>query len=100
MTAKKTHSEKAEATEETVDAPEETTEETTDEVVEEVTEVVATDNSVHEQALFTGNLGGHVLLDSTTAPAGGALMGSVLGTPAQGVPGASQFAALERKQVG
>jgi hypothetical protein len=53
-----------------------------------------------EVPLFTGDLGGHVLLDSSTETYGGALMGSALGTPANGIPGASQFAALVGKSIG
>ena len=99
MTAKKATEKHEETDDETVDAPEETVDETTDEAVAEAP-AVEVDNSKHETALFTGSLGGHVLLDSATAPASGALMGAVIGTPPSGIPGASQFAALQHKQVG
>lgn len=100
MTAKKKNEETT--PDETVEETDETVEETTDEVVGEVTdETVEEDpNAKHATALFTGSLGGHVLLDSTTHPDGGMLMGAVIGTPPSGVPGASQFAALQHKQVG
>lgn len=80
---------------ESVETPEETPVEVDVEATDEVTE-----NSKHDTALFTGSLGGHVLLDSATAPASGSLMGAVLGTPPSGIPGASQFAALISKSLG
>ena len=83
------------ASEESVETPEEALVE----VANEATDMVI-DNSKHETLLFTGSLGGHVLLDSATSPDGGVLMGAVLGTPPSGVPGASQFSALQHKQVG
>ncbi len=100
MTTKKKNEEAP--LDETVEAAEETVDETTVEVAVEVADetVAVNDNAEHATALFTGSLGGHVLLDSTTHPDGGMLMGAVIGTPPSGVPGSSQFAALQHKQVG
>lgn len=67
--------ENAEAPEETVEPTKETTEETTEEVVPtkkgkrgravaEPEEVI--DNSKHDKPLYTGDLGGHALLGSTS----------------------------------
>ena len=105
-TAKKTEETNDETVEETVETTDQTTEETNDEVADEVKgpRTLGEPEEVgvflgHEKLLFTGNLGGHVLLDSGTFDGGG-LMGGALGVPDNGIPGASQFAALQQKQVG
>lgn len=70
MTKAKTDETKNEETPQgAVEATDKTTDETTEEVVDETTnEVVDEGNAQHEKPLFTGDLGGHVLLDSTPAP--------------------------------
>ena len=59
--------ENVETPEETVEPIEEATEEADDEVADAETDEVSP-NAQHDKPLFTGNLGGHVLLDSTTSP--------------------------------
>ncbi len=100
MTTKKKNEEAP--VDETVEAAEETVDETTVEVAVETADetVVVHDNAKHAAPLFTGSVGGRVLLDSTPHPDGGMLMGAVIGTPPSGVPGAGQFGALQSKSVG
>jgi hypothetical protein len=59
----------------------ETNEETAEEVVSATPDEVEASNAQHSEPLFTGDLGGHVLNDSTPAP------------------GAAEFASTVRKNI-